>query len=86
MRGNCTRVKSGIKDIFIFFQSLFGREITDYSNLMIENRSIAEKRMIQKAINLGADAIIGIRFVNSTGIGNSIESMVYGTAVKLSNF
>ena len=52
---------------------------------MIENRTIAEKRMIQKAINLGADAIVGIRFVNSTGIGNSIESMVYGTAVKLSD-
>ncbi len=60
-----------------------GGEITDYSNLMIENRSIAEARMIQKAINIEADAIIGIRFVNSIAIGSSIESMVYGTAVKL---
>ena len=50
---------------------------------MIENRSIAEARMIQKAINIEADAIIGIRFVNSIAIGSSIESMVYGTAVKL---
>tara|TARA_A100001015_G_scaffold127172_1_gene140959 strand:+ start:183 stop:512 length:330 start_codon:yes stop_codon:yes gene_type:complete len=83
VRGNCSRKKFTFKNFFVIFQTLFDSEITDFSNMMIENRSIAEKRMIQKAIHLEADAIIGVRFINSVAVAGSIESMVYGTAVKL---
>jgi uncharacterized protein YbjQ (UPF0145 family) len=48
-----------------------------------QSRDEALNRMINDAIRMGADAIIGFRFTSSTVMQNSAEILAYGTAVKL---
>jgi len=45
---------------------------------------VASNRMVAQAEELGADAIINIRFVTTSVIGSAAELLAYGTAVKLS--
>ena len=82
VRGSCIRSRFFIFDMFAFIQTLLGSELNGYTQSIVESRNIAEQRMIQKALNLKADGIIAVRFTNSITIGGSIETMVYGTAVK----
>lgn len=46
---------------------------------------MAVDRMITQAEELGADAIINVRFMTTSVIGSAVELLAYGTAVKLSN-
>ena len=46
-------------------------------------RKMATKRMVQEAENLGADAIINIRYGSSAVMGGAAEIIAYGTAVKI---
>jgi len=51
---------------------------------MIANaRDEAYNRMVNQAIELGADAIIGIRFMTSMIMQGASEMLAFGTAVKL---
>jgi uncharacterized protein YbjQ (UPF0145 family) len=51
--------------------------------MLAEAREIALKRMEEKAQNLGADAVINVRFMTSSIMGGAAEILAYGTAVKL---
>ena len=51
--------------------------------MMSEAREIALRRMIQKAEELGADAVINVRFMTSMVMQGAAEILAYGTAVKL---
>ena len=48
-----------------------------------EARQIATKRMVEEAKELGADAVVGIRYGSSAVMQGAAEIIVYGTAVKL---
>jgi len=48
-------------------------------------RKVAAGRMIAQAEELGADAVINVRFVTTSIVGTAAELLAYGTAVKLSN-
>jgi len=52
--------------------------------MMGKARMVATNRMIAQAEELGADAIINVRFVTTSVIGSAAELLAYGTAVKLS--
>ncbi|MBL7060795.1 MAG: heavy metal-binding domain-containing protein, partial [Actinobacteria bacterium] len=41
-------------------------------------------RMIAQAEELGADAVINVRFMTTSVMGSAAELLAYGTAVKLS--
>ncbi|KUG03411.1 hypothetical protein ASZ90_019199 [hydrocarbon metagenome] len=82
-RGSCIRAKHLGKDIGAGLKSLVGGELRGYSELLEESREEAIGRMIEQAERLGADAIIGMRFVSSQVMSGAAEFLAYGTAVKL---
>ena len=83
VRGNTIQAKSIGKDIKAGFRHLAGGEIKEYTQMLAESREIALKRMREKAENLGADAVINVRFMTSSIMGGAAEILAYGTAVKL---
>ncbi|MGF3554448.1 MAG: YbjQ family protein [Thermoplasmatota archaeon] len=83
VRGNTIQAKSIIKDIKAGFRHMAGGEIKEYTEMLIESREIALKRMQEKAESIGADAVINVRFMTSAIMGGAAEILAYGTAVKL---
>jgi uncharacterized protein YbjQ (UPF0145 family) len=83
VRGNTIRARHVGKDIMAGLKNIVGGEITDYTKMMAESREQSIDRMIEEAKNLGADAIVGIRFTTSSVMQGAAELMVYGTAVRL---
>ncbi|RZN73916.1 MAG: YbjQ family protein [Candidatus Methanolliviera hydrocarbonicum] len=83
VRGNTIQSKHIGKDIRAGFKQLVGGEITEYTEMLSEAREIALKRMVEKAEEMGADAVINVRFMTSAIMQSAAEILVYGTAVKL---
>ncbi len=84
-RGNTIRAKHIGKDILASFRMLIGGEIKEYTEMLTEARNAALQRMEWDAQNLGADAVINMRFVTSQVMSGAAELLAYGTAVKLEN-
>ena len=82
--GNTIRARHLGKDISAGLRSLVGGEITEYTGMMAESREQALQRMLDRAQELNADAVAGIRFQTSMILQGSAELLVYGTAVNLS--
>jgi len=81
VRGNTIRARHVGKDILAGFKNVFGGEIEEYTKLMGESREQALDRMIAAADELGANAIINVRFTTSFIMGAASEILAYGTAV-----
>ena len=81
--GNTIRARHLGKDISAGLRSLVGGEITEYTGMMAESREQALQRMLDRAKEMNADAIVGIRFQTSMIMQGSAELLVYGSAVKL---
>ena len=81
--GNTIRARHLGKDISAGLRSLVGGEITEYTGMMAESREQALQRMLDRAEELNADAVVGVRFQTSMIMQGSAELLVYGTAVKL---
>ena len=72
------------KDLSAIVRLILGGELTEYTEMMGSARSTATKRMARQAVELGADAIINVRYMTTSVVGSAAELLVYGTAVKLS--
>ena len=72
------------KDLSAIVRLILGGESTEYTEMMGNARSIATKRMIAKAAEMGADAVINVRYMTTSVVASAAELLVYGTAVKLS--
>jgi len=83
VRGNTIRAKHIGKDILAGLRSIVGGEIKEYTEALDEARKSALQRMIAEAEELGADAIVCVRFTTSQVMAGAAELLVYGTAVKL---
>ncbi len=81
--GNTVRAKHIGRDIAAGLKTLVGGEIVGYTEMLTESRNIAYERMVKNAEELGADAIVGMRFSTSSVMQNTAEMLAYGTAVKL---
>jgi uncharacterized protein YbjQ (UPF0145 family) len=64
-------------------QTVFGGEITVFSDLANESRNEAMHRLEVHARELGANAVLGMRFDSSELMQNANEIVAYGTAVVL---
>ena len=64
---------------------VLGGELIEYTEMMGRAREVATGRMIAQAEELGADAIINVRFVTTSVVGTAAELLAYGTAVKLTS-
>ena len=71
------------RDIMASLKALVGGELRGYSEMINEARAIATKRMVEQAQELGADAIVNVRYTTSAVMQGAAEIMVYGTAVRL---
>jgi len=71
------------KDLSAIIRLILGGELTEYTDMMGKARDAATKRMISQAADLGASAIINIRYMTTSVVGSAAELLVYGTAVKL---
>jgi uncharacterized protein YbjQ (UPF0145 family) len=83
VKGNIVRARNIGRDIFAGLKNIVGGEISEYTKLLDRSRQDATERMIQNAQQLGADAIVNVRYTTSTVMQGCSEIMVYGTAVKL---
>jgi uncharacterized protein YbjQ (UPF0145 family) len=83
VRGNVIQAKHLGKDIAAGFRTIVGGEIKEYTEMMSEAREIALKRMVDKAEELGADAVVNLRFMTSMVMTGAAEILAYGTAVRL---
>ncbi|MAK62031.1 MAG: hypothetical protein CMK09_13750 [Ponticaulis sp.] len=83
VRGNVVRARFVGRDIVAGLRTLVGGEVDEYTKLMAEAREQALDRMIEDAMRLGADAIIGMRITTSLIMQGSSEILAYGTAVRL---
>ncbi len=81
VRGNTIRARHIGRDIVAFLRNIVGGEITDYTKMMAESREQAIDRMIGEAEELGANAIITVRFTTSMIMQSASEILAYGTAV-----
>jgi uncharacterized protein YbjQ (UPF0145 family) len=72
------------KDLSAIVRLILGGELTEYTEMMGRARKVATNRMIAQAAEMGADAIINIRYMTTSVVGSAAELLVYGTAVKLS--
>ena len=83
VRGNSVRARHVGRDIMASFKNLVGGEIGDYTKLLAESREQALDRMCDQAAQMGANAVVGLRFSTSMVMGGAAELLAYGTAVRL---
>ena len=81
VRGSTIRARHLGHDVMAGLRNIVGGEITDYTKMLAESREQALQRMIEQAESMGANAIIGTRFVTSMVMSGAAELLAYGTAV-----
>jgi len=81
VRGNTIRARHVGRDIMAVFRNLVGGEISEYTKLLAEAREQALDRMIDEARELGANAVVEVRFSTSEVMEAAAELLAYGTAV-----
>jgi len=83
VKGNTVRTRNLGVDIGAGLKTLIGGEVKNYTTMMAQSRDEAFNRMVNKAIEMGADAVIGMRFMTAMIMKGSSEMLAYETAVKL---
>lgn len=83
VQGNTVRAKHVGKDIAAGLKNIVGGELKGYTELLTESRKEAVARMTEQAQQLGANAIVNVRFATSSITSGASELYVYGTAVVL---
>jgi uncharacterized protein YbjQ (UPF0145 family) len=81
--GSTIRAKHVGRDLMASLKNLVGGEIKSYTKLLQESRQQAVERMMEQARQLGANAIINIRFSTSSVTQGAAELYAYGTAVRV---
>jgi uncharacterized protein YbjQ (UPF0145 family) len=81
VRGIIVRSRSIVGSIGASLQTLFGGNISLYTNLCERARSDAFDLMLRHAEQLGANAVIGIRYDATEIMAGVTEVLCYGTAV-----
>lgn len=81
VQGNTIRAKHAGKDLMAGLKNLVGGELKGYTQLLTESRREATQRMIAQAQELGANAVINVRFSTSSITQGAAELYAYGTAV-----
>jgi uncharacterized protein YbjQ (UPF0145 family) len=81
IRGITVRSRSIIGNVAGGIQSMFGGNITIYTELCERAREEAFELMVQHATQHGANAIIGMRYDANDVMDGITEVLAYGTAV-----
>jgi uncharacterized protein YbjQ (UPF0145 family) len=81
VQGNTIRAKHLGRDVMAGLKNLVGGELKGYTELLTEARREAMQRMMRQAEELGANAIVNVRFSTSSVTQGAAELYCYGTAV-----
>jgi len=81
VRGITVRSRSILGNIAGGFQTLFGGKISIYAELCEKTRAEAYQLMMQHAAEMGANAIINMRYDANEVMNGVTEVLAYGTAV-----
>ena len=81
VQGNTVRAKHAGRDIAAGLKNLVGGELKGYTELLTESRREALQRMLGQAQQLGANAVVNVRFTTSSVTAGASELYAYGTAV-----
>jgi len=81
VKGNTIRARHLGRDIVAGLRNIVGGEITEYTKMLAESREQALDRMQVEAEKLGANAVVGMRFITASIMGGAAELLAYGTAV-----
>jgi uncharacterized protein YbjQ (UPF0145 family) len=82
VKGSTIQTVNMFRDIGAGFKTLVGGELKKYNEMMDKARTIATERMIAEAEQLGAGAIVCVRYATSAVMQSAAEVMAYGTAVR----
>ena len=82
VKGSTIQTVNAVRDIGAGLKTLVGGELTKYNEMMNNARALANKRMVEEADAMGADAIVGVRYSSASVMQGAAEVMAYGTAVK----
>lgn len=81
VQGNTVRSKHMGRDIAAGLKNLVGGELKGYTELLTEARREAMARMLGQAQELGANAVLNVRFSTAAVTSGAAELYAYGTAV-----
>jgi uncharacterized protein YbjQ (UPF0145 family) len=81
VQGNTIRAKHLGRDVAAGLKNLVGGELVGYTELLIESRRQSLERMLAQAQQLGANAVVNVRFTTSAITQGAAELYAYGTAV-----
>lgn len=82
---SCIRAGDLVKDVRETVRNWFGGEMKQYGKLLDRTIENGTDRLVQKAADQGADAIVGIRYATSNIVIGGAEIIVYGTAVRFTD-
>ena len=83
VRGIVVRSRSIFGTLGAGLQTLVGGDITIFSDMCEKTREVSFERMLQHAAELGASAIIGVRYDATEVMDGVTEVLCYGTAVQV---
>jgi uncharacterized protein YbjQ (UPF0145 family) len=81
VRGNTIRTRHLGRDILAVFRNIVGGEVAEYTKLLAEAREQALDRLEEEAEELGANAVVCVRFQTTEVMKAAAELLAYGTAV-----
>ncbi len=81
VQGNTIRAKHVGRDVIAGLKNIVGGELKGYTELLVEARRQALERMLAQAEQLGANAVVNVRFTTSAITQGAAELYAYGTAV-----
>ena len=81
--GSTVRAKHLGRDIMAGFKNIVGGELSGYTELLQESRQEATSRMVAAAEQLGANAVVNVRYTTSSVAQGAAELFAYGTAVEV---
>ena len=81
VRGNTVRARNFGRDFLAGLKSMVGGEVRTYTAMLAQSREQSLDRVVLEALELGANAVVGLRITTSTVMQGAAEILAYGTAV-----
>ena len=83
VKGTVVQTKNVGRDFMAGMKTLVAGEIEGYTDLLRQARQIATKRMVDEAEEMGADAVVNVRYASASIMQGAAEITTYGTAVRI---
>lgn len=83
--GSVVKSRFVLRDMMAQIRKMMGREVKEYTEMLTAARQTAIDRMKEQAKELGADAVVNVRFASATIDIHAAEILAYGTAIKFNH-